>query len=110
MMSEQESQPFDPEQAPTRSVKSWLSTALDAYFGGDSERWAFAPLALEIGGQADLAHDLREIYDSLPSEAKPRWRDAVTELLAEQGHNPQHREATAVLIDLVALMPAFEGL
>ena len=110
MMSEQESQSFDPGQAPTRSVKSWLGTALDAYFSGDSERWAFSPLAMEVGGHADLAHDLREIYDSLPAEAKPRWRDAVTELLSEQGHSPQHREATAVLIDLVALMPAFEGL
>ena len=110
MMSESENQPFDPRQAPTGLVKSWLKTALDAYFGGDSERWAFAPLELDIGGQADLSHDLKKIYDSLSASAKPQWRVAATELLAEQGHVRNHRKTTGVLIDLVVLMPAFEGL
>ena len=59
---------------------------------------------------ADLAHDLKEIYRPLSAPAKSRWRRAVTEMLAEHGHDPQRREATGVLIDLAVLMPAYEAL
>ena len=106
----QEGQPFDPHQASREAVKAWLKTALDGYFEDDAGRWAFMPLELRIGGQADLAHDLKEIYDSLAAAAKTRWRGAVSELLAEQGHVPRYRETTTVLIDLSVLMPAFEAL
>ena len=68
------------------------------------------PLELEIGRQADLAHDLKEIYRPLSAGAKSRWRRAVTDLLAEHGHDPQRREETGVLIDLAVLMPAYEVL
>ena len=110
MTPSQEGQPFDPDQASKEAVKAWLKTALDGYFEDDAGRWAFVPLELRIGRQADLAHDLKEIYDSLAAAAKTRWRGAVSELLAEQGHVPRYRETTTVLIDLSVLMPAFEAL
>ena len=110
MTTGQEDRSFDPNQASTGAVKSWLKTALDGYFDDDSGRWAFTPLELEIGRQADLAHDLKEIYRPLSAGAKSRWRRAVTDLLAEHGHDPQRREATGVLIDLAVLMPAYEVL
>ena len=110
MTTGQEDRSFDPSQAPAGAVKSWLKTALDGYFDDDSGRWAFTPLELEIGRQADLAHDLKEIYRPLSAPAKSRWRRAVTEMLAEHGHDPQRREATGVLIDLAVLMPAYEAL
>ena len=105
-----EDRPFDPDQAQAGAVKSWLKTALDGWFDDDAGRWAFTPLELEIGRQADLAHDLQEIYRPLSARAKSRWRRAVTELLAEHGHDPQRRESTRVLIDLAVLMPAYEAL
>ena len=102
-----EDQPFDPRNGSSATVKLWLKTALDGYFDDDSGRWAFSPLELEIGRQADLAHDLKDIYDSLPAVAKSRWRSAVTDLLAEQGNDPERQEAAGVLIDLAVFMPAF---
>ena len=110
MTTGQEERSFDSNQASAGAVKSWLKTALDGYFDDDSGRWAFTPLELEIGRQADLAHDLKEIYRSLSAPARSRWRYAVTELLAEHGHDPRRREATGVLIDLAVLMPAYEVL
>ena len=110
MTTGQEDRSFDPNQASTGAVKSWLMTALDSYFDDDSGRWAFTPLELEIGRQADLAHDLKEIYRPLSATAKSRWRRAVTDLLAEHGHDSQRREATGVLVDLAVLMPAYEVL
>ena len=74
MTTGQEARSFDSNQASTGAVKSWLKTALDGYFDDDSGRWAFAPLELEIGRQADLAHDLKEIYRSLSAPARSRWR------------------------------------
>ena len=110
MIPDQEGQSFDPNRAPRGSVKSWLKTALDGYFDDDAGRWAFAPLELEIGRHADLAHDLKAFYDTLSATAKSLWRGVVVDLLAEQGGDPRCGKATGVLIDLAVLMPAFEVL
>ena len=109
-MPNQEGQSYDPNQAPKGSVKCWLKTALDGYFDDDAGRWAFVPLELEIGRHADLAHDLKVVYNTLSATAKLRWRGAVVDLLAEQGGDPRYGKATSVLIDLAVLMPAFEVL
>ena len=110
MTPDQEERPFDPDRAPKDAVKCWLKTALGTYFDDEPSLWAFAPLELEIGGQDDLAHGLGDVYVALSAPAKSRWRGAVADLLAEQGHDPRCREATELLIDLAVLMPAFEAL
>ena len=109
-MTNNQGRPFDPNTASTDRVKSWLQTALDAYLEDNRGIWAFEPLELKIGREADLAGDLRGIYDSLQADAKLRWRLAVAELLAERGGDLQRRRATRVLLDLSVQMPAFEVL
>ena len=101
---------FDPDTAPKDSVKSWLQAALDGYLVDGRGVWAFEPLELKIGRDADLAGDLQRVYDSLQADAKLRWRLAVSDLLAERGGDLQHLRATVVLLDLSILMPAFEAL
>ena len=109
-MSKPQEHRFNPNTAPKDSVKSWLQTALDAYLDDDRGIWAFEPLELEIGRDADVSSDLRRIYDALQARAKLRWRLAVVELLAERGGDPQRRLATRMLLDLSIQMQAFEFL
>ena len=109
-MSNRQDHRFEPNKASKDSVKSWLQTALDGYLDDNWGIWAFEPLELEIGKEADLAGDLQRIYDSLKADGKSRWRLAVAELLAERGRDPRHRRAIGVLLDLSILMPAFEVL
>ncbi len=88
-------------------VKSWLSTALDAWFEEDAGRWAFRPFALHIGQrESDLARDLRTIYAEQPAIERARWRQAVRDLVAERGTSAAFRPALEVLLDLATLMPA----
>ena len=91
---------------PPVELKSWLSTALDAWLADGTDHWAFRPFALHIGREPDLAHDLRTIYGEQSRIEQERWRQAARDLLSERGPNPAFRPALEVLLDLATLMPA----
>ena len=96
----------DTSPAVVPNVKSWLETALDAWFREDADRWAFQPFALSIGHESDLARDLALVYRDQPAAEQARWKQAVRDLLAERGTELSFRPALEVLLDLATLMPA----
>ena len=102
--------PFDPNTADVHSIRSWVQACLDCYFNQKMGRWAFRPLERYIGVRDDLAEDLRAIYREVEPHAQIRWRVAVRDLLAMQGHDRSKRGATRVLIDFAALIRAYEVL
>ena len=102
--------PFDPNTTDVNSIRSWVQACLDCYFNQKMGRWAFRPLERYIGVRDDLAEDLRAIYREVEPHAQIRWRVAVRDLLAMQGHDRSKREATRVLIDFAALIRAYEVL
>ena len=102
--------PFDPNTADADSIRLWVQASLDCYFNQKMGRWAFRPLERYIGVRDDLAEDLRAIYREVEPRAQVRWRVAVRDLLAMQGHDRSKRGATRVLIDFAALTRAYEVL
>lgn len=105
-----DSVPFDPSHADTEEVCQWLQAGLDGYLGADVGRWAFCPLERYIGVGEDLADDIQAIYDTLIPDAQGRWRSAIRNLIAMHGQDPSKRESTGVLVDLAALIRAYEVL
>lgn len=102
--------PFDPNRAEAESVRLWMQAGLDGYFKHNMGRWAFRPLEHYVDVRYDLAEDLRAIYQDVEPHAQGRWRIAIRDLLAMQGRDLSRREATRVLIDLAALIRAYEVL
>ena len=101
---------FDPSRADTEEVCQWLQAGLDGYLKADVGRWAFYPLESYIGVREDLADDIQAIYDTLIPDAQGRWRSAIRNLLAMHGQDPSKKESTGVLVDLAALIRAYEVL
>lgn len=96
---------------PVALLNSWLRTALDAYFSGDGNPWAFRPFEYDIGSRDDdLASRLVTVYRGRPVEEQAHWRQTVCELLAEHGADPSWWDPVDTLIDLATRMPAHQVL